>query len=859
VAARSWILHVACCLAPVLGCSAVAAQPKPPAGPNQKTTTPVRTDQYGDPFPGGVQMRLGTVRWQSRGQFLSFSPDGRTILVCDRDEVTTIDGESGKQLARTRLQRREQKTGHISVAFSDDCKTVAMFESDLKKVRFWEVASGKLLREFEAQADAAVSFVWSRDGSRIALGDYKERFYLWDAVTGARLELTDAHPGQRDHAVWMGFSPDSRFVAIAVADEFIQVWDLRKNQKVHQFKVRPGAMGFTPDGKSVACFAYGHNEIKFWNRATGEERPSIKLGSDHSGGVFDISPDGKLVAVKSHTGISLWSLPERKLLKSMAASAPEWLAFSPDGKKLACFNGRVLSMWDVATGRELNARPGHADAVEHAIFSPEGKILVSADRDDKVLIWWDAASGKQLRSMKLPQLCGTPSFSADGKLLVTGDSERGIRVWDVATGEESRLLTDRNWERVGFHDTIEYHISPDRTRLGALKHAEDRNGQSISRLWLWEPTTGRVIVRRSLPACYHGCFSPNCRLVALAVQEARPAGDGYENWLRIQDAISGRDQFKVSTRYIFHLAFSPDGKTVAAIRHKSVTSPDSTKTSTEVSDVPEICIWEVATGRERLRFVTEGSCSFAWASNSRLMATQDLDAACIWDGITGKKVLRIPLPDKDFPSGCLAFSPDAKTFAIGMADTTILTWDLSPQLARAGFRTRDLGLKELERLWADLASPDAGKAHHAIWKLVAAAGKAVPFLKTRMQPLADKDLKAFKQWIADLDSPSFVVRTAADKNLRRSLFDAELVMREALQEKPSLETRQRLESILGATFDEPCEGLAQPRALEALEHIGTDEARQLIERLATGAPHGRLTQEATASLERLVLRASGTP
>ena len=50
------------------------------------------------------------------------------------------------------------------------------------------------------------------------------------------------------------------------------------------------------------------------------------------------------------------------------------------------------------------------------------------------------------------------------------------------------------------------------------------------------------------------------------------------------------------------------------------------------------------------------------------------------------------------------------------------------------------------------------------------------------------------------------------------------------------------------------------RAVEVLEHVGTPEARQVLEGLTQGAPEARLTQEAKASLERLARRpASPTP
>jgi hypothetical protein len=54
------------------------------------------------------------------------------------------------------------------------------------------------------------------------------------------------------------------------------------------------------------------------------------------------------------------------------------------------------------------------------------------------------------------------------------------------------------------------------------------------------------------------------------------------------------------------------------------------------------------------------------------------------------------------------------------------------------------------------------------------------------------------------------------------------------------------------------EELRGVRAVEALEHIGTAEAREVLQTLADGAP-ARLTREAKASLERLAKRPNREP
>src|SRR5262249_24036197 len=86
-------------------------------------------------------------------------------------------------------------------------------------------------------------------------------------------------------------------------------------------------------------------------------------------------------------------------------------------------------------------------------------------------------------------------------------------------------------------------------------------------------------------------------------------------------------------------------------------------------------------------------------------------------------------------------------------------------------------------------------------------------------------------------------------------------LRKALAGKPSLETSRRLEALrdrLDGAIPS-AETVREIRAVEALEFIGSPEARRLLDRLAAGTPETPLAQEAKAAAVRLTKLASVAP
>lgn len=212
------------------------------------------------------------------------------------------------------------------------------------------------------------------------------------------------------------FSPDGHRLA-TISDppnNKIRIWDLRSGQVVHVFHAEGTwttfvTIDFSPDGKFLAAL-------------------EIPAPPPHEPLPPSLQPAVKVWEVS--TGKELYTLRERA----------SWIAFSPNGKWLATcsFEDGTVKLWEASSGLEVCAFT--SDRPVFITFSPVHNAVVINENYMRLRIFDLDTKADVFMLTEAPDFRGPAAFSPDGSFLVTGASDGVIRVWDVSTGQLTKVL-----------------------------------------------------------------------------------------------------------------------------------------------------------------------------------------------------------------------------------------------------------------------------------------------------------------------------------------------------------------------------------------------------------------------------------
>ena len=382
---------------------------------------------------------------------------------------------------------------------------------------------------------------------------------------------------------------------------------LRPGKKYHSTV----QVDFPGSQKQRTVFIEGGRRLRMSLQPSDSSLPELVLQTGHSQGIDYVafSNDGKRVLTAGdESRASLWDTENGRLLRVFDVPKDvRGVAFGPNDKRVMILTGiaerefggkwfeDAAIVFDATTGRQLWAIEKNVD---EAVFLPKGNQVITRHSDE--VTFWDAETGRRLRSFTLDDNYGSLTVTADGRLLaVQAPAEgerRDIHLYEVASGKRSRILSGHagHIKRLSFSVDGSYMLSVDSDRA-----------------ILWDAKTWRQIRTFDKKEHYFetGVLSPDGRSVLLV------CGSKIRIWNR------ETKQEKSFDRSCKTVEFSPNSRSVLTSYYSH-----------------NIVLWDPDTGKELQAFGGRtdivNSAAFNTGGTQLLTLTDDNLAA--WQRATGQ-------------------------------------------------------------------------------------------------------------------------------------------------------------------------------------------------------------------------------
>ncbi len=374
---------------------------------------------------------------------VAFSPDSRRLLsVANEDQIRIRKGGFPLLEALSFLSKPKPPPDGTDALWKQVSENTEPLP--FTPARIWDVATGEQLVAPRSGEFSPSCACFSPDGRKVLVGDSAKKRYAVYSITGTRT--------------------GNGVLTMGKGHAFVRVYDAANGRELlklpHEGEVLRAE--FSADGRRILVSAKSdrvpNKDIKVWDAETGSLLFAVeKTGSEQ---VACFAPNGKRIVVFS-PAIRILDATSGKELTSFDGSdvwVENWKfrravlsPFSPDGNKLLAYGKEGLGLLDVQTGKQLVAFRGHSGALRSALFSTDGRFVVTAS-DDQTARVWDVATGKEVHLLRHKAGVQFAVMTPDGRRVATASDT--VRVWDlellpIAVQRKPRELSSDERERFG--------------------------------------------------------------------------------------------------------------------------------------------------------------------------------------------------------------------------------------------------------------------------------------------------------------------------------------------------------------------------------------------------------------------------
>lgn len=608
--------------------------------------------EYYSRVPRAMRVRLGAPIDR-----MEASDDGSTI------HGAAVDGSSGVWTREGMLLRSTPALGTLTPGslpnfrFTRDLSRHAVFSDGA--LRIMDTRSGATVAGPVAIEPPPRSFWLTRDGVSLIVWDEDRSVRVLDGTTLAERGVLVG-----PEAMVHGVRPSGEGWAVAALcvappRALLRFWS---TDTLEELPVSVGVQGhavgldalrdsFAPianpelsaDLRWVAAGQGGG--VVLW-RTDRPDSPTMLQAHQASVSTCFISADSTIVVSSSNDGDTcVWSLPGGDLLQRWS-NASRALCTSVRGDLGLVAIGDIrgfITLYELGEIPWLRTVPAPPLGIMALAAGPDGQSFAWGGEDGVITLFDARARSAAHEFHAHGSLIAGLCYSPDGGVLYSASTDGSVRAWNAATGSPERTIAEG---RSAFW-------SIDASRDGRFVAASGIGG--IVHLWDTATWTERTMEDIRSVRVANVAFSPDGRTIAAvsAHTDTPPC---------VWDAQSGALLFRLvgHTREVRALAFSPDGRTIAT-----------------GSDDRTIRLWDARTGRlvRTIAGLARDPFELAFDPSGRILYCVGRGPALgVYDPVEGIELASITVHER-LVFG-LAVSDDGKTLVTGGEDDSIAFWDM---------------------------------------------------------------------------------------------------------------------------------------------------------------------------------------
>ncbi|MGO9886918.1 MAG: WD40 repeat domain-containing protein [Solirubrobacteraceae bacterium] len=384
---------------------------------------------------------------------------------------------------------------------------------------------------FNKDGSKVTSVAFDPSGTRVMTtdtGGYAEWFY---ATSPSHANIDQLEEPDYNSLTTGAFSPSGGFILTGGDDGTARIWNLDSDQPFVSLAGHEGPINALAINKAgrILITASVDGTARIWSTEPIDERKLLLDQTDDVCSVAFSPTNLHLLAAGADNGtVSLWNTSTGSQLARWSTGSDYCASaqFSHNGQFLVTTDGtQQARIWAVAhlampvATLDLDNYPACTNpagsnnpGINHAIFSPNGKYVVTADEDGSACVWMASRAATYRPIWKLiSDSSGAPSaiewavFSPDSSKVLTSSDDGTAQIWDVQTRKLSQVLLEPTGAEIS-----SAWFSPDDGGRLVVTSSDDGTSR------VWNATTGgqvEVLAEPNGDQVANANFSPNGQFI----------------------------------------------------------------------------------------------------------------------------------------------------------------------------------------------------------------------------------------------------------------------------------------------------------------------------------------------------------